>query len=537
MGGLVLRIRQWWDTADRAQRTVTIGGGAFLALMIAVTLMFAIRPHMTPVFFGLNAVDQGSVVTELQKAGISPDINERGDVMVPSDKVNEARIKLAVAGKLPSTSGFGDEALAKLGIMDTPGVEKERLKTILEGRLNETIQSVDGIGSASVHIVLADSSPFVAEKKPATASVSITERAGSGIGKQQAQSIATIVANSTPGLSINNVSVVNNRMEMLWDGHQNATASGAINEKLQAESSEAQSREADLQGILNKAFGPEAVVAKINLELDFDDKSTDTNTFEPVKIQNAKTTETMGPGGTAPLGTQLPTPGGGAYKMDTAKFDTYPNQTVTHNKPVGGTLKSMAIDAIVNKKDNGPNPDDVQKIIDGYLGSKKGKDGFTSQVTSVAFDTSVAAAAKTAQDSVSGQQRMQQIISMLPIAALLFVGFLVMKSVGKFSKGGPSMALVGGGSLPVNVGPSALPAAATEALRMAERAPNDANLQQLTRQMTDAGMSEDEAEAQLAAIKGISRKVNVPLEQIRKMSSDRPETVAMLIKGWLLEER
>ena len=41
MGGLVLKIRQWWDTADRAQRTVTIGGGAFLALMIAVTLMFA----------------------------------------------------------------------------------------------------------------------------------------------------------------------------------------------------------------------------------------------------------------------------------------------------------------------------------------------------------------------------------------------------------------------------------------------------------------------------------------------------------------
>ena len=72
---------------------------------------------------------------------------------------------------------------------------------------------------------------------------------------------------------------------------------------------------------------------------------------------------------------------------------------------------------------------------------------------------------------------------------------------------------------------------------MAERAPNDATMQQLTKQMTEAGLSEDEAEAQLAAIKGISRKVNVPLEQIKKMSSDRPETVAMLIKGWLLEER
>jgi len=538
MGGLVLRIRQWWDTADRAQRTVTIGGGAFLALMIAVTLMFASKPHMAAVFVGLNAVDQGSVVTELEKDGITPEFNERGDVMVPSDKVADARVKLAAAGKLPATSGFGDEALAKLGIMDTPAVEKERLKTILEGRLNETIQSVDGIGSAQVHIVLADNSPFISEKKPATASVSVTDRAGSGIGKEQARAIATLVANSTPGLSINNVSVVNNRMEMLWDGRDNETASGAINSKLQAEVSEARRREGELQALLDPAFGPNNVIAKVNLELNFDDTSTDTSTYEPVKMENAKTTETMGPGATPPAGIQTPVPGTGNYKMDQSKFDTYPNQTITHTKPVGGALKSMAIDVIVNSdkvKDVAP----VQAIIDGYIATKlEDKTHFTSKVTPVVFDTTAAVDAKKAQDSAGSSQRMQQIISMLPVAALLFVGFLVMKSVGKFSKGGPSLALAGGGSsLPINVGPSALPAAATEALRMAERSPNDANLQQLTRQMTDAGMSEDEAEAQLAAIKGISRKVNVPLEQIRKMSSDRPETVAMLIKGWLLEAR
>ena len=90
---------------------------------------------MQPVFLGLNAVDQGSVLNELNKDGIPAEVNDRGDVTVASDKVSEARIKLAVAGKLPATSGFGDEALAKLGIMDTPAVEKERLKTILEGRL------------------------------------------------------------------------------------------------------------------------------------------------------------------------------------------------------------------------------------------------------------------------------------------------------------------------------------------------------------------------------------------------------------------
>lgn len=205
-------------------------------------------------------------------------------------------------------------------------------------------------------------------------------------------------------------------------------------------------------------------------------------------------------------------------------------------KPVGGSLKTMAIDAIIDKKDGGPDADSVQSIIDGYLGPKKGDPHFTSKVTQVAFDTKAAKVALDAQSAAGTQQKMQQIISMLPIFALLVVGFLVMKSVGKFSKG-PTMALAGGGTLALTSSQSALPPSAAEVLRMAEHAPGDVNLQQLARQMTEAGLSEDEAEAQLAAIKGISRKVNVPLEQIKKMSSDRPETVAMLIKSWLLEER
>src|SRR5579862_1240021 len=309
MGGLVLRIRQWWDTADRAQRTVTIGGGAFLALMIVVTLMFAVRPHMTPAFIGLSPADQDSVVTELQKAGITPEINERGDVLVPSDKVAESRMKLASAGKLPSTSGWGDKELAQLGIMETPEVEKERLKTILEGRLSENIQSVDGIGSARVQIVLADKSAFVQDKKPATASVTISERSGNSIGNSQAHAIATLVANSTPDLSVNNVSVINNRMEVLWDGKQMDTASGAINSKLQAQVSEARRREAELQGLLDPAFGPHNVIAKVDLELDFDEKSTDSTTFDPVKLPTAKTVESMGPGGAPATGAQT-APGG-----------------------------------------------------------------------------------------------------------------------------------------------------------------------------------------------------------------------------------
>ena len=178
------------------------------------------------------------------------------------------------------------------------------------------------------------------QRKPATASVSISERAGGTVGKEQAKAIATLVANSTPGLSINDVSVVNNRMEMLWDGKQMDTGVGAISGKLQAEVTEARRRESDLQGILDAAFGPQTVIAKVNLELDFDETTQDTDKFEPVKIQRAKTSETISPGaGAAATGAPTATPANGKYQMDQAQFDTYANETQTHTKPVGGTLE------------------------------------------------------------------------------------------------------------------------------------------------------------------------------------------------------
>lgn len=38
-------------------------------------------------------------------------------------------------------------------------------------------------------------------------------------------------------------------------------------------------------------------------------------------------------------------------------------------------------------------------------------------------------------------------------------------------------------------------------------------------------------------VEAIRRKIDLPLEQIRKMSKQNPQAIAMLLKSWLLEER
>src|SRR5512135_877994 len=100
MGGLLLRLRTWWETADRTQKTVTLFGGAFLAFLLLGTFYFASKPKLQTAFTGLSMQDMGKVSEEIAKMGIPYEMDSSGGISIPADKVAEVRAKLAVAGKL-----------------------------------------------------------------------------------------------------------------------------------------------------------------------------------------------------------------------------------------------------------------------------------------------------------------------------------------------------------------------------------------------------------------------------------------------------
>lgn len=113
MGALLLKLRTWWETADRTQKAVTLFGSAFLLLLLSGTYYFASRPKMETLFGGLSAAEAGSISNEIQKMGIPVESDMQGNIRVPSDKLSEVRNALAVAGKSPTTGHVGNEELAK----------------------------------------------------------------------------------------------------------------------------------------------------------------------------------------------------------------------------------------------------------------------------------------------------------------------------------------------------------------------------------------------------------------------------------------
>lgn len=532
MGGFFLNLRSWWETADRTQRAVTLFGGAFLVLLLGGTFYFASRPHYELLAGGMTPAEQAAAVAELQQMGVPVQTEMNGAVLVPSNRLAEARQRLAASGKLPATSHLGIDSLDEMGVLSSPRVEQERLKAVLEGRIATAIEKLDGVAGAQVNLTVGNDTAFVSEREPATANVTLIERAGGGVGFDQAKSIARLVANSVPGLDTKDVSIINQSGQALWDGTEQSGSGGMIARKLEAEITESRRREREIQSMLDAAFGPGNTVAKVTLELDFDKSSVVKNealtSENPVveEINKETMTGAGSPGGIgAAAGADAGAPAaaqaaGGAqgYKGEQKSRSYGLGQMETRTEKSAGNLLSMAITVLADQEKI-PDTAPIQNVVDGYLGSRKGVTGFTATVQAIEkFDRSSQAAAQKSAQEAASSARMQQIFSLLPILALVAMGFVVIKAMAKTAKSG-------------NMLVAALPSGGTVAVGRSGEGASRAIVP------SDSTLRYAPAHEEPIDIESISTKVSRPLESIKRMSDEKPEVVAMLIKGWLLEER
>jgi len=171
----------------------------------------------TQLFAGLEDSDKAAVADALQGAGIAHSIDPAtGALTVDADKLHQARIALAGQG-LPKAQPSGDSLIAALPMGSSRAIEGETLRSAREADLSRTIETIDAVRNARVHIAAAEPSLFVREDKPATASVMLTLMNGRSLSDGQVQAIRFLVASSVPGMNADQVSVIDQRGALLSD--------------------------------------------------------------------------------------------------------------------------------------------------------------------------------------------------------------------------------------------------------------------------------------------------------------------------------
>jgi len=179
------------------------------AVGIAAISYFALStPAQAPLFQGLAEGDKAAVADALQASGINYTLDPgTGALSVDAGKVHEARMLLAGQG-LPKAMPSGDAVIASLPMGSSRAVEGETLRGAREADLARTIEAIDAVKTARVHLAMPEPSVFVREAREPAASVMLTLQQGRSLSEAQVRAIRHLVASSVPGLAADSVSVI-----------------------------------------------------------------------------------------------------------------------------------------------------------------------------------------------------------------------------------------------------------------------------------------------------------------------------------------
>lgn len=175
-------------------------------------------------FANVSDADKAAISSALQGAGIANSIDGSGSITVAEDEYHKARMLLASEG-LPKAAPGGYALLDNLPMGVSRAVEGERMRQARETELARSIQEIDAVAEARVHLATPEASAFVRESASPSASVIVKLQPGRVLGDAQIRAIVNLVASSVPGMQPDAVTIVDQMGALLSkSGGKYATA-------------------------------------------------------------------------------------------------------------------------------------------------------------------------------------------------------------------------------------------------------------------------------------------------------------------------
>jgi len=252
--------------------------GALVLAVVVVGSIYLNRPSYETLYVGLERSDVNQMGIALSEAGVSFDVTSDGtSIMVPVGMTGQARMLLAEKG-LPTSTNAGYELFDNVGSLGLTSFMQQVTKVrALEGEIARTIQSINGVKAARVHIVMTDRGSFRQEQQEPSASVVIRT---TGIdAARNANSIRQMVAAAVPGLSAEKVTVLDSTGILLaaGDDPNNNSANRSIGVERTVESQ----IQDNIHRALTPYLGPDNFRTSVKADVNTDTRQTEETIFDP----------------------------------------------------------------------------------------------------------------------------------------------------------------------------------------------------------------------------------------------------------------
>ncbi|MDR7252840.1 flagellar M-ring protein FliF [Nocardioides sp. BE266] len=397
------RYRRAFAVFSPGQKVVAIVGTGALLLAAFMVFRWASAPSYAPLYTNLSAEDASAVVEQLDADGVSYEIGGGGGtISVPRDEVYSTRISLSGEG-IPS--GSGDSGYALLDGQDistSQFKEQTDFKRAMEGELASTIEAIDGVDTAVVHLALPPKQVFAEEQDPATASVLVDTRAGAQLGPDQVQAVVNLVASSIDGLDPTKVTVADSTGRVLSEGGE---SEGGVSSSRTRQVDDYQDQlSSKAQAMLDRIYGPGNSSVQVTAILDFDKVTTQSTTYgkakkAPVLAESAQSeTYSGGAGAASPGGVIGPdaqmetgaTGGDGSYGNSSSVRENGIDKVVEQSETAPGSVESLHAAVVVDTNaDVTVDATEINSLVSSAIGLNPDR-GDTIETSAVPFDTSVA---------------------------------------------------------------------------------------------------------------------------------------------------
>ncbi|GAB1579016.1 flagellar basal-body MS-ring/collar protein FliF [Bordetella petrii] len=375
------------DKVRALPKPLLLGAAAALVAVIAVLALWSREPDYKVLFSNLDDRDGGAIVTALGQMNVPYRFSSDGRaLLVPAERVYDTRMQLASQG-LPRGGSVGFELLDNSRFGASQFAEQVNYQRGLEGELARSIEAMNTVQSARVHLALPRQSLFVRNRQAPTASVLLHLYPGRSLSHAQVAAVAWLVASSVPDLTAENISIVDQNGRLLSAPLGEGRGMDADQSRF-VRDVEQRTVERILT-ILNPLVGPGNVQAQASAEVDFARREQTSEVYRPnqepgqAAVRSKQTSDSaqtgVGPAqgvpgalsnqppsaAEAPIVNPPPAPqpaqGGQAQQQDEAPQPRVPtnnrhdatinyevDRTISHVKQPVGQLKRLSVAVVVN---------------------------------------------------------------------------------------------------------------------------------------------------------------------------------------------
>ncbi len=370
------QLKEIWNRLPMSGRIATGGATLGTIALIGALVYYGSQPNYGVLFSDLKPGDAQSIVEKLKGSNVPYTLANNGTtIQVPNDRIPELRLQMAGEGAL-SGGHVGFDLFDRTNFGATDFAQQVNFRRAIEGELSKTLEGLDEVETARVHITPKKESVFSEKEEGAKASIVLRVRQNKELSSDRTNAIVSLVSSSVEGLDSSGVSVMDTFGRQLAAANQKGNSggssdAGAFRVQLEAKQKFEIENSARIIALLEPVVGQDRVRATVAADIDFSQIEQSEEKYDPqsqvVRSQQTAAEARSFPGSqtnnvagsrannpTAPVPAVTPAPvapaPGPSDQRNNATVNYEIDKVVKKTIGAGGRVNRMTVSVVIDHK-------------------------------------------------------------------------------------------------------------------------------------------------------------------------------------------